>query len=69
MLFPSQKFSLSTPRSWFLIEHDRLFGWVEQRHGAAPKWTKIWSYPSISIDLAGFLKGSEIKPLEDGEQM
>ncbi len=53
MLFPEPGYVLGRP--WFLIEHDILFSWMEQRHGMASKWKAGWSYPSLTKDLRQFL--------------
>lgn len=44
MLFPDAPFDGKRQRDWFLIEHDRLFRWLEKQHGhadgfSAGKWT------------------------------
>jgi hypothetical protein len=54
MLFPDQG---GIPgRAWFLVEHDRLFDWMKQRHAAAPKWNDYWSNPKLSAELRAFLQ-------------
>jgi len=55
LLFPSAKFKLGVARTWFLIPHDDLFGWIKDRHGHTPKWGDWWSYPTMSVALRSFL--------------
>ncbi len=64
MLFPSTRYNAEVAREWFLVPHDHLFAWVENRHGSAPKWDRYWSYPSISKPLASFLAEYVVKPLD-----
>jgi hypothetical protein len=57
MLFPDPG-SSKPGQIWFLIEHDKLFAWVEKRHGAARRWNGAWSYPHVSKALREFLHSS-----------
>jgi hypothetical protein len=62
MLFPDPMES-SSKRRWFLIEHDKLFFWMELKHGLAPSWKKRWNSSSISAELASFLTDSKAKTI------
>jgi hypothetical protein len=55
MLFPDPK-STGLGRKWFLVPHDQLDEWVKGRHGHAPKWNEVWSYPTVSRELGRFLE-------------
>lgn len=55
MLFPDPGKPL-TDRTWYLVPHDVLYAWVEERHGHAAGWTEAWSYPGLSKPLSAFLK-------------
>ena len=61
MLFPDPK-GLQPGRPWFLVEHDKFFEWVKQRHGTAQGWVDAWSYPYISADLHQWLKPFQLQP-------
>lgn len=65
MLFPSAPYVSGVLREWFLVPHDDLFAWVEERHGSAPKWDRHWSYPTIGKDLAFFLSEWLLYPALD----
>jgi hypothetical protein len=58
MLFPSGRFSAVEERAWFLVPHDLLFKFTEERHGHGVGFIKHrnWSYPSIPRDMAKFLE-------------
>jgi len=43
-------------RKWFLVPHDKLYEWVERKHGHTAKWNREWSYPTVSKELARFLE-------------
>jgi hypothetical protein len=63
MLFPSGPFTLGKARQWFLIEHDRLFKWLWDRHGHTQmKSSEHWSVPHIGKELRKFLKDYEVRP-------
>jgi hypothetical protein len=55
MLFPDLAGDIPG-RRWYLIEHDELFKWIFNRHGASPGWSNAWSYNHLSIDFREFLK-------------
>jgi hypothetical protein len=57
MLFPSGPFSTSSNRTWYLVPHDKLFQYTEDRHGHNASWEKHrnWSYASISREMSKFL--------------
>jgi hypothetical protein len=55
MLFPDP-WGTTGARDWFLVEHDTLYAWVKNRHGASPKWEESWSYSYVSRPLAAFLE-------------
>jgi hypothetical protein len=55
MLFPDP-FGTPGARDWFLVEHDALYAWVKDRHGASPRWEESWSYSYITRPLAAFLE-------------
>lgn len=54
MLFPDPG-ACQPGRPWFLVPHDDLFAWMEERHGAAPGWNSAWSDPSLSVALRASL--------------
>ena len=62
MLFPSTSFDPRHSRRWYLVPHDVLYPYVERRHGAAPKWSRAWSYPYMPQHLHDFLADYEIRP-------
>ncbi len=55
MLFPDPAGQVPG-RDWFLIPHDKLFDYVRRRHGQAPRWRDVWSYPLIPNHLGTFLE-------------
>lgn len=67
MLFPSARFDPSCTRRWYLIPHDVLYSYVEDRHGAAPKWNNAWSYPYVPAHLGEFLTKYRIRPPAESE--
>jgi hypothetical protein len=55
MLFPGPDSGTGLGRKWFLVPHNKLYEWVKERHGHAPKWNDAWNYPSIPKKLLRFL--------------
>jgi len=56
MLFPSAPFQPDRRRDWFLVEHDRLFAYLEQHHGQAPSWVHgKWTIRTPAQHLRAFL--------------
>jgi len=55
MLFPDPKSGTGPGRKWFLVPHDKLYEWMKEKHGDAPKWNDTWHDPQISRELLGFL--------------
>ena len=62
MLFPDKPFVSDIRRSWFLVQHDRLFEWLKQRHGHSAKWNDAWSKRDLSDAQRKFLADCEIHP-------
>lgn len=60
MLFPEP--GCVAGRRWFLVPHDELYSWTKGKHGRAPRWNEIWSYPSISKELRNFLEKFVVAP-------
>jgi hypothetical protein len=55
MLFPDPDSGIGLGRKWFLVPHDKLYEWMKEKHGHAPKWKDAWHYPKISNELRRFL--------------
>ncbi len=62
MLFPDPA-GVIPGRPWFFINHDELFNWYKQRHGAAPGWVQRhkagkaeWSEKGLGVELRKFLQ-------------
>ena len=66
MLFPSARYNESISRVWFLLPHDDLFRWVEERHSRAPKWNRAWTYPLPPKQLRSFLEPYVLTPIATG---
>jgi hypothetical protein len=58
MLFPSGPFSRSEERTWYLIPHDKLFKYTDERYGHGAGWKKHrnWSYKSLPQETREFLR-------------
>ena len=54
MLFPDP-LGQKPGREWFLIRHEILAKWWEQKHGSTKSWETGWTTPNISADLREFL--------------
>lgn len=64
LLFPSGPFRAGCARKWYLVPHDDLYAYIEERHGGAPGWNEAWSYPSPPRHLTELLRQFEIQPSE-----
>lgn len=62
LLFPSSPFQADCARRWYLVPHDELYAYIEERHRGAPGWNGAWSYPSPPRHLADYLRQFEVRP-------
>ena len=53
MLFPSQRYKSSSPRSWYFVPHGVLYKWMKKRHGHT--WKRGWSC-NMTRELSAFLE-------------
>jgi len=63
MLFPCDKYQPDAPREWFLIQHDRLFDWMQTAHGHTISLGQNggWAATYVSKELRAFVKPSRVK--------
>ncbi|MBX7532506.1 DUF4365 domain-containing protein [Qipengyuania sp. 1XM1-15A] len=62
MLFPCSPWNEGASRAWFLIPHDTLFEYMEERHGHAAGFAEgKWSVRKPSKEAREFLEPYEIK--------
>ena len=57
LLLPSGPYVRGSDRNWYLVPHDELYAYVEQRHSRAPTWAGVWSYSYLPAHLKNFLSG------------
>ena len=58
MLFPDPKGAPVLGRKWFLVPHNELYEWMQDKHGHTTTWNEkeAWHDPTISKDLEKFLE-------------
>jgi hypothetical protein len=65
MLFPDPKEAVTLGRKWFLVPHNKLYEWMQDKHGHTPYWieNEAWHDPTISNELGKFLEDYKVEPV------